>query len=170
MMLWMDFETGGLDPKEACPIEIALVQTDKDGNVIRWYESKIKPSKPIHPAAAAVNGYTEERWKLAPVLPEVLGAVSNIFAGDLKYMPAGWNTPFDLKFWEYHGFSCQGKIKFGYHPYDLFGAYYPKYRWYAEKVRLEMSYERTFSKKIADAHTAMSDVKACIELYRELLK
>ena len=167
-MLWLDFECGGLDPSTACPLEIALVSTDKDGNILKSFESKIKPSKPVQPAAAAVNGYTEEKWKDAPNLAEVKQKIVAIFASEEKYMPAGWNTPFDLKWWDYFGFGWT-KIHFGYHPYDLFGAYYPRFR-AQSKVKLENVYEWVFSQKLVSAHTAMGDVQACISLYKWYLE
>lgn len=61
---FVDVETTGLDPNKDSVIQLAVVRTDSTGeNVKLTLCIKVKPTTPVHPAAAAVNGYTPEGWE-----------------------------------------------------------------------------------------------------------
>ena len=70
----IDVETTGLDPGHAEMIDIGAVYTDLDGNVLGRFFTRMMPPHPgrIHPGAAAVNGFSAERWQAlgAPADPE----------------------------------------------------------------------------------------------------
>ena len=62
-LFFFDAETGGLNPIEADMVEVACVLTDPTGEtVLDEYCAKVLPKKPVHPRAAAVNGYSAEKW------------------------------------------------------------------------------------------------------------
>jgi DNA polymerase III epsilon subunit-like protein len=69
-LIVIDTETGGLDPSDRCIIELAarLVRIDIENRAVRVPRAKlfhayIKPDRPVHPQAAAVNGYREDWWE-----------------------------------------------------------------------------------------------------------
>lgn len=43
----LDFETTGLDTQKDEPIQIALVEMDAQGNIVREFSSYLKPKKNI---------------------------------------------------------------------------------------------------------------------------
>lgn len=108
VLLVVDTETGGLEPSDACMIELAAqVLEVRPGGLEPGadFHSKIKPDRPVHPKAAAVNGYTPEAWADAPALVDVLRAfvkfaeaVCKAYSCDVMW--AGCNPLFDLKFYK----------------------------------------------------------------------
>jgi len=106
-LLVVDTETGGLDPVEACIIEIAArVLIIEEGDVSKGesFTMKIKPDRPVHPKAAAVNGYKPADWAHAREPQEAL----RLFRGFVQEqcnlaasrpMWTGCNPLFDLKFY-----------------------------------------------------------------------
>lgn len=60
---FVDVETTGLDSNKDSVIQVAVVRTDSTGEKVKMTLCiKVKPTTPVHPAAAAVNGYTPEAW------------------------------------------------------------------------------------------------------------
>lgn len=106
-LLVVDTETGGLDPVEACIISIAaqvlVIEPGKVEFAGEYFESKIKPDRPVGPAAAKVNGYTPEAWADAPEPAEALAAFRHWTEARCKEhdkpMWCGCNPLFDLKFY-----------------------------------------------------------------------
>jgi len=62
-IVFVDVETTGLDPDKDSVIQVGVVRTDYTGTQVKARMClKVKPSTPVHPRAAAVNGYTPEGW------------------------------------------------------------------------------------------------------------
>lgn len=108
-LIVIDTETGGLDPSRACIIELAakLVRIDVEHRSVRvpqanLFHAYVLPDRPIHPQAAAINGYRDDWWA-ANALPQ-----ADAFGQFLDYLDsldyqgmmwAGSNvTGFDLPF------------------------------------------------------------------------
>lgn len=68
----IDVETTGLDPGRHEMIDIGAIYTDLDGNELGRIFIRIMPPHPqrIEPAASAVNGYSEERWRALGAVDE----------------------------------------------------------------------------------------------------
>ncbi len=106
-LLVVDTETGGLDPAVACIIEIAaqvvVVEAGKCELVDTPFVSKMKPDRPVASQAAAVNGYTVDKWADAPLgvdaLQEFRQWVETRCKEHDKPMWCGCNPLFDLKFY-----------------------------------------------------------------------
>ena len=100
MIIAIDTETGGLDPRKSALLSISACQLqypDKKFNVFILPESGLE----IHPKAAEVNGYTPELWKERGAIP-LLEALRRFktwlpFAGN---GPLAHNAPFDKSFIE----------------------------------------------------------------------
>lgn len=61
---FVDLETSGLRAWEHEIIEIAVVRCDgKTLEIKQQMAFKTKPTKPVTPEAAKINGYTPEKWK-----------------------------------------------------------------------------------------------------------
>ena len=166
-LLWLDFETGDLDPKESSPIEICIIETNFKGEPRCAHISKIVPELPVSEGAAAVNGYTEEKWKEATPLKEVAERIGRVgFLSGARW--AGWNIPFDLGFWN-KWFAPHVSLGTTYQPVDLFGMAWP-HTMHLPKISLKHTYYHFFGKELPNAHTARGDVLACTEIYRKLLE
>jgi hypothetical protein len=61
----IDIETTGLDPAYHEMIDLGVIYADLDGYELGRTFIRIMPEHPgrLHPAAQAVNGFTEERWR-----------------------------------------------------------------------------------------------------------
>lgn len=99
-MLAIDVETGGFLVGEHAVLAIAAVPTWEQSpfycKVQPWLEQKIDPE------AARVNGYTEERWRMALSLEHAMGAFKNWLAWRPKEIEEVWplahNAGFDRAF------------------------------------------------------------------------
>ena len=107
VLIVVDTETGGLDPTEACIIELAAQVIEiRPGQLDPGaaFHIQIKPDMPVGKKAAEVNGYTPEKWENA--LPPKVGLtaftqwvdVQCQQYGKVRPMWAGCNPVFDLKF------------------------------------------------------------------------
>lgn len=74
--LFLDTETTGLDDCDQIA-EIAIL--DAAGAVL--FQSLVKPSCPMNPAAAAVNGITDAELSTAPTWPQVFAQVAPVIEG-----------------------------------------------------------------------------------------
>lgn len=62
-LIFVDVETTGLDDRNDSVIQVGAIRTDSTGrNVKTRLDIKVKPTTPVSPEAARVNGYTEEGW------------------------------------------------------------------------------------------------------------
>ena len=106
VLIVVDTETGGLEPVDACVIELAAQVVEiRPGSldVGEQFYTKIKPNMPVGDKAAEVNGYTPEKWTDAPDAKDALQTfatwVDEQCAGyKMKPMWCGCNPVFDLKF------------------------------------------------------------------------
>lgn len=76
--LFLDTETTGLGDTDQV-IELSVL--DQRGNVLLY--QNVRPTVPVHPEAAALNGWTEACMELAKSWPECHAEVSALLAGRL---------------------------------------------------------------------------------------
>ena len=184
-LLFMDVETSGLNPMIHEVIEICLVETLPDGTIVQRFDSKIKPTRPVVPDAAKVNGYTPEKWADSPNAGVVWSRVNDVFGKctcipfDIevaqhwewcrahpknKLTPWGWNVGFDLSFIRPHIF-----FDLSYHPDDVRSLCRPFLPWdkkvsLSDAVRILLNREPLYAE--GEPHEATKDVLACVELYK----
>ena len=124
----IDVETTGLDPGHAEMIDIGAVYTDLDGNVLGRFFTRMMPPHPgrIHPGAAAVNGFSAERWQAlgAPAEAEAAARFLEFHeqaAAGRRVIFTAYNAPFDRGFvdaWLRRNGSSFDAL-FAYMPLDL---------------------------------------------------
>jgi DNA polymerase III epsilon subunit-like protein len=101
--VFVDVETTGLDPERHEIIEFAAISVPKRDLMIPGkggfvtFEAKVKPLylERAEPKALEVNGYSDEKWKDATQLDDVLEIVQPLF-DDATI--AGHNPSFDVGF------------------------------------------------------------------------
>src|SRR5579859_934718 len=71
-LFFFDCETGGLTWNDHDMVEVACIVTDPSGrNVLSKYHARVLPKLPVHPDAAAINGYNVEKWASEAVTIDV---------------------------------------------------------------------------------------------------
>jgi DNA polymerase-3 subunit epsilon len=167
-LFFFDCETGGLDPVNHDMVEVAVILTDPTGKtVLDKYEARVFPKLPVGPKAAAINGYTTEKWAseaidLGPAMIKMLTmARDSIFCSH--------NTPFDWGFFSaamaQRGQSWPGD----YHKIDTVALSTPLLKFgHVVNLKLE-TLAAHFGIPHTNAHRAMPDAHACHQLYLRLM-
>lgn len=177
-LVFFDTETTGLlpdDPSQPVPgiIEIAVVQTSPDAReILDSYETKIvleRDRYPVSDDALKINGYSDKEWAAAAPLETAMREV-------VKRMPfgfqlAGHNTAFDIGMLKASLRRAQLRVpKFYYHYVDTMSLAQPLVaKGHIDNVKL-VTVANFFGVEHSAAHTAMSDVRATIGVYRAILK
>ncbi|MDH3324109.1 MAG: 3'-5' exonuclease [Candidatus Peregrinibacteria bacterium] len=154
---FLDLETTGFDPKKDSIIEIAFLIRDERGEIIEKYDEVIIPDKSeLTPFVSNLTGISAE---------EIAGSTLNFvdikdkiqdLIGDAVII--GHNIDFDIKFLIANGVDVSGNKRIDTH--ELSRILLPQ----EESFALEVLAEK-YGFVHADAHRAMSDVEANIELY-----
>lgn len=105
---WIDTETGGLDTSTAALLEVAVIITDSSGRDVRnRWEAKLLPfaDDVIEDAAAAINGYNAEHWKLEALVSSAAFMKLSGLARGCNF--GAHNVPYDyamiMRFLKRHG-------------------------------------------------------------------
>jgi DNA polymerase-3 subunit epsilon len=179
--LWIDTETTGLYSGRNAIVELAGI-VDIDGSVEESFTIQFKPHEgaDISPKALEINGRTEEEISQFPPLEigivkfkKILSKYVDKFNPQDKFIPAGYNIPFDLGFVR-AAFSMSGD-KFGIGswcftcPIDVWSS--------VGRAALKMGFRlknyklATVCKKFGisiDAHNPVSDIAATRSLFYQL--
>lgn len=180
-ILYFDCETTGTDHTKNGIIQIAFA-FEIDGKVVEEQDIRMKPFKGdiIEPAALEVNEVTMEQLQTFQEPIEAYNQILKIFDKYIdkfnkkdKFFPAGFNVKFDTdflgEFWK-----KASKSKYGLGSYCNWRRIDPLPIIYflvkGGKLRLE-NYKlgtvcKHFGIKLDDAHDALSDIKATIELIK----
>ncbi len=171
-LIFFDTETTGLDAAKNGIIELALVRTTPDASqILDRFETKIvlEPHRyNVSEEALQVNGYTAEKWASARSLEDTLSEVSRFIPWGVQM--AGHNIQFDLAFLKESYKRCGFRApNFYYHTVDTMSLGQPLVvKGHIPNVKL-VTLSAFFGVEHANAHTAMGDVLATIEVYRRIL-
>lgn len=167
-LFFFDCETGGLRPGVADMVEVACVLTDPTGtNVLDEFCAKVFPLKEVHPKAAAVNGYTAEKWAEAAVdldkamVPLLRMARNSLFAAH--------NAAFDWGFFELAMAQRAMRWPSDYHRIDTVALAHPLLvSRRVSNVKL-VTLAKYFGFEFKDAHSALADAHMCRKVYCALM-
>jgi DNA polymerase III alpha subunit (gram-positive type) len=168
-LLFLDFETGGLSPTKHDFVEVACIRTDPSGQDVQGeYVAKVFPQKPVEAEAAAINGYSAEKWASEAIpashaLVKVLGMAKDT-------MLVCHNTPFDKSFLE--AALAEHKMRWpgSYHSLDTVSLAMPLLRaGLLVNVKL-VTLTAYFKINHVDAHSALADARACREVFLRLME
>ncbi len=167
---FMDCEFGGLDPRLHDITEIAVIATDYRLVELGAKEWKVeaRPHR-ITSEAAKISGYTEEAWKGAPPLRQVLTELSEFLPGAQTIVPAGQNVRMDVHFLELAYESCDLPYPFDYHVIDLATLFYSWSLVAGERVPALSLRQAALTAGLIKgpvAHRAMADARLTLEAFR----
>jgi DNA polymerase III epsilon subunit-like protein len=168
-LLFLDFETGGLSAVKHDFVEVACVRTDPAGKVVKGeYVAKVFPQKPVDAEAAAINGYSVEKWASEAISAH--DALVNVLALARDTMLVCHNTPFDKSFLEAGLASHMMRWPGSYHSLDTVSLSMPLLRaGLVVNVKLD-TMAAYFKIPFVDAHSAFGDVRACREVFLRLME
>ena len=170
-LVFIDLETTGLNPDVHEITEVGcLVVNGKTFEIELEYEEKVKPLnlRNATPAALRSYGFSEEKWKKAKSLKEVLIKLARISPGGLI---TGWNVSFDWWFLE-KGFIKHGiEADFDYHRVDVMSIAYAKLYSTRKVTRLGLrKIAPYFRIELSKTHGAMVDIRATYEIFKRLME
>ncbi len=158
---FLDLETTGLEHDKDSILEISFITTDENLNELHRMDEVIIPTKtPLTPFVTQLTGITEEEVQkngknFADILPDVIEKI-----GDATIV--GHNIDFDIRYLKFFGVPLENNKRMDTH----------------ELARILLPGEESFSLEAIttkygfaheNAHRAMSDVEACVQLWPMLL-
>ncbi len=168
-LFFFDSETGGLDHTQADMVSVACVLTDPTGQkVLEEYSAKVFPKRPVDPKAAAVNGYTPEKWASEAV--ELDGPMIKLLSLARDSIFVAHNAPFDWGFFSAAMAERRQRWPGDYHKVDTIALAMPLLRFgRIENLKLAtlVSY---FGYQQETAHDALSDARDCRKIYLKLME
>ncbi|MFA6520706.1 MAG: 3'-5' exonuclease [Candidatus Paceibacterota bacterium] len=167
---FIDIETTGLNLRLNEIIEIGIVLTNQDLELIEEFEVKIKPEhiESADPVALKVCHYNEEDWVDALPLKKAMEMVA---LKTKDCIMVGHNVAFDAGFLEYAFNKTEIKNMMHYHKLDTISVAWAKL--HRDPALEHFSLRELcirFNIKNEKAHTALSDARATFELYKKLLE
>jgi len=167
-LFFFDCETGGLSPVQADMIEVACLVTDPTGlTVLGEYNAKIRPERAVESGAAAVNGYTQEKWATAEPLN---GPMIHLLKLARNTLFTAHNAPFDWGFFEHAMNKLAMRWPSDYHRIDTVALAFPLLRMQKVPNLKLVTLAHYFNIPYENAHTAFADVRACRSVYLKLME
>ncbi len=171
-----DVETSGLNPATDEIVSLAFRLVDAATldliDAGQWF---IHPTQEMDPQVADINGYSPEAWTAKGAVNRtdfVMGLYERFakhgFRAD-RPLALGYNVGFDLSFLSALIGRPRMDAALSYHSIDVLTsvAFVEHAQGHFNRMRLVDSCER-YGVPLANAHDAMSDIAATVELYRRL--
>lgn len=171
---FLDCEFGGLDVEIHDLTEVGIIMTDarlQESTEAQW-RVRSRPER-ISKEAAAIFGYDEELWAVAPPLRQVLTEIVDMLPKDRKVIPAGQNVRMDVIFLERAFKKCNIPYPFDYHVIDLATLYYSWSLVAGEPARaISLRQAATTAGLLGSdgvAHRALEDARLTLECFRHYI-
>jgi DNA polymerase-3 subunit epsilon len=167
---FLDCEFGGLDPELHDITEVAVIVTDYRLAELAQGEWKVRArADRITPEAAAISGYSEEGWREALPLRDVLTQLAELLPENKTVVPAGQNVRMDALFLERAHRSCKIPYPFDYHVIDLATLFYAWSLVVGEPVAALSLRQAAITAGLIEGsvpHRAMADTRLTLETFR----
>ena len=156
-LVCFDLETTGTSPDRDRIVEIGLVRVEPDG-ARRSFRTLVNPEMPIPAPATAVHGISDDDVRDAPVLAAVAPGIVALFEGaDLcGFNSIGFDAPL-----------LEAELRRAGTPIELAGRRHLDAMriFHAMEPRtLTAAYRKYCGKDLTDAHAALADVEATLEV------
>ena len=177
-LAFIDLETTGLNPTRQEIIEIGCVvvkQVPRPGRgaeleIISELDLKVKPEhlELAEPEALQINGYNDADWLFAASLEQAMKVLIEKTDGAIMI---SHNITFDWAFLQHAFAKTKLTNKMSPVRLDLMSMAFAKLYHQEEIQRFNLkALADYFGLKNEQAHTAMSDIKTTIEIYKKLLE
>lgn len=161
-LLFFDIEATGLDTSRDRIVELSYIKVSPDGSE-EVQTMRFNPTIPISAEATAVNGITDEDVAQCPTFADKAAELARVFSGcDI----AGYNSNhFDVPMLveEFIRAGVEFDVS-ACNLVDVQGIYHKM-----EKRTLAAAYQFYCHKDLENAHTAMADTRATLEVLRAQL-
>ena len=161
-LLFFDIEATGLDTSRDRLVELSYIKVSPDGSE-EAQTMRFNPTIPISAEATAVNGITDEDVAQCPTFADKAAELARVFSGcDI----AGYNSNhFDVPMLveEFIRAGVEFDVS-ACNLVDVQGIYHKM-----EKRTLAAAYQFYCHKDLENAHTAMADTRATLEVLRAQL-
>ena len=158
-----DLETTGTWVEKDKVVEIAMIKCNVEGNT-ETYSKRVNPGIPIPPSVVELIGITDDDVKGAPFLKDIAGEILDFFG---KADIAGFSIErFDLPLLERE--RSEAGYEFDWQKLKIYDA--QKVYHINERRDLTAAYEFYCNKKLNDAHSALADAKATLEVLSAQVK
>lgn len=161
-LLFFDIEATGLDTSRDRIVELSYIKVSPDGSE-EAQTMRFNPTIPISAEATAVNGITDEDVAQCPTFADKAAELARVFSGcDI----AGYNSNhFDVPMLveEFIRAGAEFDVS-ACNLVDVQGIYHKM-----EKRTLAAAYQFYCHKDLENAHTAMADTRATLEVLRAQL-
>ena len=162
--IFFDTETTGVDPINDRIVEIAIIKTDENLNIIDEFYTLINPTIPIPLEASEVHNIYDEDVKTAPIFKDV---ASDIYSFIEDCDVAGYNSNrFDIPLLTTE-FNRVG-ISWDLSDKNIIDVYKIETKFHTNK--LSDVYKRYTGKELNDSHTALADTLATLEILKHQIK
>ncbi len=175
-LVFVDTETTGLDPRRHELIEIGLVRVKQDWSgatptftVIDEWSTKVHPEniQIADPASLRINGYSATGWEHSPKIKDALGEFIKRAEGAIM---VAHNVAFDAGFIDTYLAVHSMPNTLHYHRLDTVSMAYAKLH-NTDVTRYSLAELcKHFGIENAHAHSALSDARACFELFKKLME
>lgn len=161
-IIFFDLETTGVDTQKDRIVQIAAIKKSIDGKTLETKNVLVNPEMEIPQEAIDVHGITNEMVQDKPTFKQIAKGVRAFFEGcDL----AGYNSDkFDVVLLDSELERVGvGGVDWEFNSVDVFNLYrrlYPN--------TLSDVYKRLTGKELENAHDALSDIEATMEILGEL--
>lgn len=177
-LAFIDLETTGLDPDKHEIIELGCVVVRQipragrgaDLEVLSEFETKVKPERleVAEPEALRVNGYNDADWLFAASLDQALKAMNEKIDGAIMI---SHNITFDWSFLRNAFLKTKVPYRMSSVRLDLMSMAFAKLYHQEEVQRFNLRFLcEYFGIKNEQAHTALSDIRASLQVYKKLLE
>jgi DNA polymerase-3 subunit epsilon len=159
-ILYLDFETTGLDTSRDRIIELGLVLHDEESGEKSSYEALVNPGCSIPAETTAIHGIKDEDVADKPSLKERLPKIVEMV--DQCEVIAGYNVSFDLKVLMAEGRRLGSPLPL--HSKSIWDM--QKIFFHHEPRSLSAAMKFYCDKEIQGAHRALNDVEATLDVFQ----
>ena len=164
-IVWFDLETTGVNIATDRIIEICMIKTDWEGNIIETYQTLVNPDGvKSRPEALAKHGIDDELLLEYDTFKYLAKEVYD-FIGDCHlggYNVLYYDIPLLVEEFIRAGIVFNHRGRAIIDPFLIQAKYEPR--------NLEATYERLTGKKLDGAHRAETDIRATIEIFEKQLE
>ena len=163
-LIFFDIESTGLNVMRDRILQIAFIKYPKDGGEPIELEMLINPGIPISEEAMNVHGITPDKLKNKPTFKEVAGELFKfIGTADLSgYNSDRFDIPMLMEEFHRYGYDLEIEKR---RTIDVQKIFYKM-----EPRTLKAALKHYCGKDLIDAHDALADVKATIDVLKEQLE